>query len=44
MDRFILMGELQNEILKWTCCIHPNYPIPAKYLPSNCQSTFPGMT
>jgi len=37
-DRFILRGEVQNDILIWICCIHATIGIPAKYLPSNCQT------
>jgi type IV pilus assembly protein PilA len=34
----ILKGKMQNDILTWTCCDHGVGTIPAKYLPSNCQS------
>lgn len=42
-DRIVFKGENINETVVWTCCIHPWYGFPAKYLPSNCQSICTGM-
>jgi prepilin-type N-terminal cleavage/methylation domain-containing protein len=38
-DRLILLGQYQNGTVSWTCCLSQVYPVPAKYLPGNCQST-----